>query len=240
MDLTNNKDIYSTRMKLLTEHIDVAGRVKASTLMRIFQEACVADTARLGFSRQTVLEKGLIWVVASERIVISRMPVFDEEIEILCYPGPHFHSFFPRQLVIRTLDGEVLVRGCSIWTLIDLNQRKMISPKEYQIDVKGLTLENEVKALLSLPRPELDFKRKVTATYSLCDANGHLNNTSYLDVALDLLPLDLLKKKEIGEFGICFKKEIPAGTEFEVSYGEYEGSYYFHNDHFNIKVTFKD
>ena len=84
--------------------------MRLSVLMRLFQECCIAHTEELGMGRDKTLDRGLLWVVISEMIEIQRMPVYDEEITLVCYPGKTLHYFFPRQLTVLDRNGTEIIR----------------------------------------------------------------------------------------------------------------------------------
>ena len=62
--------------------------MRLSVLMRLFQECCIAHTEELGMGREKTLDRGFLWVINSETIEITRLPEYDEEITLLCRPGP--------------------------------------------------------------------------------------------------------------------------------------------------------
>lgn len=230
--------IYHHNLRLQIEHVDFKKRLRPSALMRLVQEACVSDVNDLGYGPEAILSNGLSWVLASERIVVSKMPRFNDEVDIITYAGANLHFFFPRYFEVRSKSGESLIKGSALWSIIDSNTRKLIDPKGRGVNLEGENIGGEVAPLLSIPKPTLDNVSRVNASYMLCDLNGHLNNSSYADLAFDLLPLDLLKEHELKELAICFKREIPLGSDFEIQHGLVNDAYYFANDNFTMKLVF--
>ena len=53
-----------------------------------------------------------------------------------------------------------------------------------------------------------------TASYSLCDLNGHVNNSFYLDIACDALPLDAIRKGPLRFASIKYHREIRWGRRW--------------------------
>ena len=49
-----------------------------------------------------------------------------------------------------------------------------------------------------------------------------------------------MKDKTVKEIAILFRKEIPMGAEFEVSYEQQKNTYYFKNDFFHCKVVLEE
>ena len=224
---------YTKTIKLLSEHVDFRRNLRLSVLMRFFQEACIAHTEELGAGRAKTLDKGYLWVILKERILIEKLPRYDGTITLVCYPGPMLHYFFPRHLLVLDEKGEVLIRGNALWSLIDQKTREMIDPKEAGILVEGGEKGDEIAPILSLPIPPLSKSFEAKATYSLVDINGHLNNASYISLCLDACEENDIREKDMKEIFLSFKKEIPFGTSFRVDYDNVDGSYYFNDDYFS-------
>ena len=65
------------------------------------------------------------------------------------------------------------------------------------------------------------------ADYSLCDMNGHLNNTRYADIIFNLLPLEVIRTQTVEDFLIYYHKEIPLGQSFRVCRAQMEENKWF-------------
>lgn len=229
---------YTKKLTLKAEHVDLYRRLKLTELMRLFQECCIAHTEELGMGRQMTLDRGFLWVVLSERILIDRLPEYDEDITIECTPGETLHFFFPRNMVVRDSEGNVLVRVKAMWGLLDRNTRQMIDPSEEGIYINGRDLPTDIAPMMSFIIPELPFSMECKAQYSLVDINGHLNNASYLSLALDRLwEEDNSFEGKIKEISMLFRKEIPFKSEFNMKYGKVDGKWYFHCPNYSLRLV---
>ena len=229
---------YRKTLRLKSEHVDCFRSLRLSVLMRLFQECCIAHTEELGMGREKTLDRGLLWVVISEMIKIQRMPVYDEEITLICYPGKTLHFFFPRQLIVLDRDGTEIIRIGEFWALIDRETRQIIDPPEYGIVINGEDRPGDICPPFSLPAIELpNTETECRAVYSLVDLNGHLNNTHYLDMALDLIGFEELRTLSFKTVICVFKKEIPAGAVFDLHWGKDGDTYRFRNDYFALDLS---
>ncbi len=197
--------LYQKKIVLKAEHVDFTRKLRPSTLMRFFQEACIAHTEELGMGREKTLDKGFLWIVNSEHIDIKRMPAYDEEIEIICYPGKTLHFFFPRHFIIKDSSGEKIIEINAMWSLIDEKSRQIIDPGQNGIVIMGEDMGDEIPPIMALPQIDLENHISINATYSLVDINGHLNNAAYLDVVFDLIDPNILKEKTIKKIYCIFK-----------------------------------
>lgn len=229
---------YRRTLRLKSEHVDCFRTLRLSVLMRLFQECCIAHTEELGMGREKTLDRGLLWVVISEMIEIQRMPVYDEEITLVCYPGKTLHFFFPRQLTALDRNGKEIIRIGAVWSLIDEKTRRLVDPGENGIVIEGEDRPSDIRPPLSLPDIELPFSEPGRcAVYSLVDINGHVNNTHYMDMALDTIGFDELQTLSFKTVKCVFKKEIPAGTKFDLSWGKVGDTYHFRNEYFALDLS---
>ncbi len=85
---------------------------------------------------------------------------------------------------------------------------------------------------------DLENEQQIKAEYSFCDFNGHINNTSYLDIAENLMPIEYLKNNRLKEFEIKYMHEVPLGTSMPVKFGVRDNTYYFVNEAFQLWMKY--
>ena len=228
-------------MRLKAEHVDCFRRLRLSVLMRLFQECCIAHTEELGMGRAMTLDRGFLWVINAETIEISRLPEYDEEITLLCRPGQTLHFFFLRQMSILDAGGREIVRVGALWSLIDTGSRQLIDPGENGILINGENRPGDILPPLSLKEREtVNTIPTREASYSLVDINGHVNNAGYMDIVLDSFSFAELEKLKFKTVRCLFRKEIPAGTRFEVRWGCQDALCWFRNEYFVIEIETYD
>ena len=174
----------------MSSDVDAARRLRPSALFTMFAEAAIAHTTSLGAGREKTLDKGYLWIVAYQRVFISRMPEYDEKVTLMSWPGRRMRTLFPRYTRLLDSDGNVLVNASAVWTLLDEKMRIMLDPGEIGVDVPGTVLGGEAPFPCS-PKISREGSADVfTVPYSFVDINGHMNNARYLDLAWDRMPAD--------------------------------------------------
>lgn len=232
---------FSKTIKVIADQVSPFQSLRTSSLLRLFQDVTVEHTELLGLPRQYTLDKGLLWVVAKQHIEIIRMPRYDETICISTFPSKTMHVLFPRTCEIRNEEGELLVKGTSIWALIDIKSRKMINPNDHGISVPDMSNGREFNIPLSNRIPfDLSENGKIKAEYSFCDLNGHINNTSYLDITENMIPVDFLRMHELTLVDIKYVHEVKLGETLPVKYGLVGDSYYFVNNAFQLELKYRN
>ena len=220
--------VFEKEIKILAEHVTLTRQLRPSVLLRFLQEASIAHTEALGAGRDKTLDRGYLWVIMNQHIEVKRMPVYDDHILLESWPGPTQHILFPRHYRISDKStGEEMVRGAATWIIIDAVNRKMIFPEAKGISVPGIHRDGELEIPPSIPVPELSNSVERKASYSLTDINGHMNNTAYLDLAEDLIPVSVLQEKELRTIDISYKEEFSSEEPFTISYGQEGSSWYF-------------
>ncbi|MBQ9644605.1 MAG: hypothetical protein IJV26_11275 [Lachnospiraceae bacterium] len=210
-----NDLIYEKKLRLRSEHVNCARRLRTSSLLRILQEASIAHTTQLGMGRDKTLDRGLLWIISHQSLQIRRMPEYDEDILVRSWPGPMLHMFFPRYYEICAPDGTVLITGSALWLLMSEETRKAVFPTAWGVEIPGAPTAPRTE----LPAP-LRAPKEVSATvcssfspqFSRTDINGHMNNSFYYDLAEDLLPAELLARSFPSEIRAEYLEEIRPGT----------------------------
>lgn len=178
--------VYRLEHTLLSSDVDLHQRLRTSRLLEMLQEASIAHTEALGAGRAVTLDQGILWVVALQRIHIARMPRYDERIVLESWPGETMHVLFPRHYLLSSATGEELVRASALWMLLDRQTRRMSFPERVGVCVPGTSRMGELPLPDKVAEKSCDRYANYTVPFSVCDLNGHMNNTRYLDLVEDL------------------------------------------------------
>lgn len=108
-----------------------------------------------------------------------------------------------------TKNGNLILIATTEWVLIDVKKQTIakITEKmadEYQIVPKSV-FEEEIKGRLK-PEENMEKIYEYTAMQRDIDANHHVNNVNYLELAYDAFPKDL--KVDFENMEIYYKKQI--------------------------------
>ncbi len=230
---------FAKSIKIKASQVTPFRKLRPSSLLSLLQEISIEHTENLGFPRETTLDKGLLWVIAKQHIEIVRMPEYDETVTISTYPSKMMHTLFPRSYEVKDNKGNIIIEGSAIWTLIDIKSRMMINPKEYGIIIPDLSNGRDFSIPLGHKMPsDLSNEASLEASYSLCDINGHINNSSYLDIAEDLIPVSYIKKHNLKAIDIEYVHEVKLGEELNIKYGRRDDTFYFLSPAFKLRLDY--
>ena len=194
-------------------------------LFLLLQQASGEHCDQLGFGMEIMGPKGLIWVIVRHRLNIIRYPRCGEEIIIETWPGLTRHGLFPRHYEIKDCSGEIIAESAALWTLVDVNSRKMIKPETYGVDFPGTVNGREKpspKAPEKLPQDKC-FEFIVPEEY--LDGNGHMNNTRYYRMAESCIKEEIAGK-ELVMASTEFASEALLGDKLKISVGQDGNRFY--------------
>ncbi len=189
---------------------DVTDHLRPSALLEMMQEMAGKHADLLRIGRNLLDEMHLAWVLTRVEVRMLRWPKSHETITIETFPMPNRRWFFPRYFIFRDAQGNDIGCAGSLWTLMDVNERKMVSPAQ----VQHLLPDNrDLTAPMGLPATVDEIASPVTEgriipVYTDLDVNGHVNNTKYLDWCCNALGIDIMKSHELNAFALNFHQEI--------------------------------
>ena len=213
------KGVYREEIVFTPEEADSFGRVRSDALARRFQAIAAVHHASLGVGQEIAAEKGSFWALARTEMRISRLPAAGERAFLDTWVGRQSHGLFWRHYRIAGENGEALLYAVSIWVIMDTESRALTRDHAWAV-VPCTAVEGELPSVfrpIPFPRelPE-HLRRRVTDAET--DGNGHLNNCLYLRWGQDLLPEEFMRTHTLHSVWIEYRKELPRGTESELTY----------------------
>ena len=209
-------EIFTQEYEIQAIHLDASRQVKPSVLLHFVQEAAGGHCQILELDWETLAQKGLFWAVIRHHLEIQRLPGEGETIRVETWPMPTTRVAFPRAAAGYDAQGNLVFRCTSLWVLMDMESRQMLLPGKSGINLEGLVRGNELAAPGSLSPIEGEVAANRRVWYSELDRNGHMNNTRYLDWALDLLEPDFHRSHSLQKATLCYLSEIREGEDIQL------------------------
>lgn len=211
--------IYTLEFEVNDNVVDCHGRLKPSQILYLCQDMGGRHCEALALDYETLASRQLFWAVVRHRVQISRVPTRGESIRVETWPLPATRTAYPRSVIAYDMQGNECFRAISLWVLMDLQTRKMITPGSSGIVVGGMVRGNELAAPGGLICRDLggDTQRKVT--YTDLDRNGHMNNTRCMEWLWDLMDSRFHGSHSIREFTVCYLNEAREGEVLSLRYG---------------------
>ena len=205
--------IYEADYIVRSYEIDSGGLVRPLTILNYLQDAAGEHAARLGVSVPALLKRNMTWVLSRYHLHFHSFPPAHSRITLRTWPSAREGRFVLRDFQLVDAEENPLVLATSSWMLIDLKTRRPVRIADALPDLPAVPRRSIHDSFESLPvleecHCELPFRVR----HSDLDLNQHVNNTVYVDWALETLPKDV-----IGRFR---PKKIEVSYRAEARYGD--------------------
>jgi medium-chain acyl-[acyl-carrier-protein] hydrolase len=211
-----SENIYSQERIVSESFVEANGTLKLAKLLALIQEVSLGGSNFLHVGVETLHEKNLYWVVMSYRFEIAKMPRVDDKITLFTYPGEARSFVYPRHYYILDDKNNVIVRGVSLWAILDRNTHRPTLGSQTGFIAPAVKTEGELGWPLPMDLGDLTEKEVRLVRNSDLDFNNHMNNIRYLDFALDTEPTDFFVNHEVATLQITFSKETMPGAQMHL------------------------
>ena len=242
---TETDGIFQKHIKVTEENIDLNGNMYIGAIAREVGMATMEYNKAKGLSYYALFHQELLLVLVSTEVIVHKMPRKDDEIVLYSWAGIEKNWMFPRRSEMYFLNGEKAASICSQWLLIDKRTRQISVEKEIMKAIPTYSYPGEPKnPKLRVKFPEmLSKKHKRIVKSEEIDFNGHVNNSYYLDWAMELVNEYHLKNHIIESVWINYAKELFEGQKVELNYEKIENTFYLRGnaegkESFSVKIEF--
>jgi len=197
-----------------TYEVDAFNTLTLPALSGFLGEIAGAHAAELGVGLETLLAKGVTWVLGRQRIE-NPLPVrLGEEIEIETWPAGIDRLAALRDFTVRRLDGTEVARATTRWFVLDVATRRPLRP-ESVLDPRFprpptppvLPPPGKLPALA-----RWEQQKRFHVRYGDIDLNLHVTNTSYVTWAMEAVPRDVWQGSRLAAAEVSFLAECLYGS----------------------------
>lgn len=224
--------------------VDYMGQYQLCHLLNRFAELATANAKHLGLWNESMMNK-YGWVVAKQSLHLDKPIYYKDTIELSTTVSNGTYVSFPRYYFIKR--GDEQIGYCSsVWTLLDIQKRRIIPPKRIGINVPKIThhvfLESPKNIVLNIPMKYVCTRQVL---YSDIDTNQHMNNTRYVQWAMDVINYQIHQDYFVNDMTIHYKKEIRPLENVELYLGNKDFRYIVEGRneetvYFTIEIVFSE
>ncbi|MCM1195134.1 MAG: thioesterase [Firmicutes bacterium] len=202
---------------LYESDFDVTGDVKPHRVMELMQDVATTHADELGFGWDYMDKNGLFWIISKVKIVFTK-PVTRRVRNFRLYTWPiKANKFFiERRFAAVDENGDELFCCTTLWMIVERDTRRIAGPKtiaEYYVADFDDTAVGASTDFARIKRDEtfsLQYEREIKRTD--LDINRHVNNTNYVNFAMDVLT----DCDKIDGIEIVYHKELKLGDALKV------------------------
>lgn len=176
-------------------------------IMALFQDAVTDHTQILGVDAPNVRQKlGAKWVITRVRFEINKRPSLADKCEVTTWPLAAKAIRFGRCFTL-DCNGERLVNAYTEWCLLDCDTDEVIRANRLSMPIDEYMAEVVTQGKFSMAKEEFyddDVVYSRTMRASDIDLNRHVNNVSYIRLALDCFTTDELENMNFDSFEMYY------------------------------------
>ena len=204
--------------------VDAGGRLPLWALQNYFQEAAGADAHKLAVGAEDFGPKGIAWVLTKMQFKFTAaregaLPPAPRRQNIKIKTWHHLCEKIQsrRDFIIYGEDGHEIAKGITWWVILDLEKRKITRIPQHLIDLNPsnppAVMEGaQMKAPDFGAQPPLNSYEIIVRLEDI-DSNGHVNNAHYSAWAMEGVPADVYRAKQLDDVFINFKNEAMKGDK---------------------------
>lgn len=182
--------MYSIKERVRYSEADEKGYLTLTGVVNYFQDCSIFESEDIGVGLQFLKTHKKGWILLSWQIIIERYPKAGEQIEVGTWPTDFNGLYATRNFVMTDEAGEKIAYANSIWVYMDMQAGRPVKPTEEDISVYKVEPELEMDyAPRKIKKPDnVESLEGFQVTKSQIDTNHHMNNSRYIQMALDVLP----------------------------------------------------
>lgn len=208
------KTKHSSRFRVRSYETDPLGRLHTPILCKLLQEVAVAHAEILGVGVESLISGGVAWVLSRLHLEMEKTwPTADDEILIVTWPDAANRLYTERKFEIFGPSDRRIGRVSTLWLVIDLKRRRPVRLPPQVIDrLKEHEIDPEPRRFGELPEPApIERELGFTVRRSDLDLADHVNNTSYVEWAIEAVPDEVWNGRDLAELEIHFLSECHHG-----------------------------
>lgn len=201
--------MYEFASRIRYSEVDTKEQLTWLALMDYFQDCSVFHSEKLHIGIDYMVKEHVAWILSSWQVCVSRMPHLAETVTVQtwAYGMKGFYGY--RNFSMNDEKGERLAYANSVWVFMDTQtgcpkRIPQIISDTYGFDPQIPMECSERK--IRIPEKAETKPGFVVPRYFI-DTNRHMNNSRYVEVALEYLPEDF----DVGEVRVEYKQAAVQG-----------------------------
>ena len=182
---------YEFEGKVRYSEIDHRATMTLPALINYFQDCSTFQSEQLGYGMDVLKKEKKAWVLAYWQVIVKR------------YPKRNFY--------MKDESGEQIACANSIWVYMDVEKGKPVRVDKEQAEAYGIDepLEMPYEDRKIEEAESYEEKAPFPVRKYHIDTNEHVNNCQYVQMALEVLPRDIL----VSQVRVDYKKSAVLGDK---------------------------
>lgn len=210
MEPNSSKEFLIKKIPIASYFTDLSGELSIPSLFLLFQEVAWEHASINGFGYNDLDNQGLFWVLSRIHTEINEMPKWTDSVVLTTWPSGTEGAFALRDFTVENEDNKRLISATSSWLIVDIESRRPKRPNTFKERMPlcenfRATNGNAPKIKASSGTPFSSYQ--IMPRIADIDVNGHINNTKYIEWAINSFPMDFYLKNRICGLSINYLAE---------------------------------
>jgi acyl-ACP thioesterase len=189
--------------------VDTEGLLAPRALFAFLQEAAGGDAARGGYTMERLAEDGLVWMIRWMRVEIDRHARRGETLVVTTWARRLDKALAWREFEVVDASRARVAVGTSRWAVVDVEARRLVRLPEFvrrsPVPDRPPALDREPSTLE--PAEPAQLERRFEVRRGDLDTVRHVNNTRYVEWALETVPDEMQEASRPSVVEIAFRRE---------------------------------
>ncbi|WP_296558618.1 acyl-ACP thioesterase domain-containing protein [uncultured Acetobacterium sp.] len=227
--------VYQEKKRVACYESDSTEKMLPTTAMNYFQEASTNQGNQLGLGGDYLKANNLAWFLVKYVIRFNDYPRYQDEVTITTRATGMDKFCATRRFTIEDASGAERVIADTQWLLINRDTEKMERIDEhpemdaYQCFEKGEPIFKKIAKI-----NQIDLEKSFSVRFLDIDFNKHVNHVKYLAWAIEVLPLEVVKTKQLSEAKMVYKAQCFYGDQIRALGEQLE------ENHYRIEIVNQD
>jgi acyl-ACP thioesterase len=203
-------NIHIDHYEITSYHVDFKQRLTIVSLLCFLQESAWKHAQSRGFGWHDLEQRQQFWILAKVRANVRRMPEWRETIRLETWgKQPELLTAF-RDFELFDSNNLSVISATSSWHILDMKNHKPASMEsfleKFPIDPNRYAIEQKPEKI-RLPDVHSIAGTPFTVKPSDIDMNQHVNNTRYVQWAIDCIPFEFQQNHVLEDICVNFVSE---------------------------------
>jgi len=227
--------VYQEEKRVACYESDSTEKMLPTTAMNYFQEASTNQGNQLGLGGDYLKANNLAWFLVKYVIQFNDYPRYQDEVTVTTRATGMDKFCATRRFTIEDASGAERVIADTQWLLINRDTEKMERIDEhpemdaYQCFEKGQPIFKKIAKI-----NQIDLEKSFSVRFLDIDFNKHVNHVKYLAWAIEVLPLEVVKTKQLSEAKMVYKAQCFYGDQIRALGEQLE------ENHYRIEIVNQD
>ncbi len=207
---------YTKDYRINYYNSDIHLNASVTSLLRIMEDIAITQSEERGVGIDYYHEKQVAWMLTRWKIDFYRLPKFNETVKLVTTPRAFRGFYANREYEFFDASEELIIKANTLWVFVNTGSRRPLKIPEDMYSHYGITDEDMKKfsKLDEVPTADRrDHSRNFEVYFKDIDTNRHVNNTLYLEWAIETMPEEIKMSHRMNSLKVNYIKETNLGDK---------------------------